>query len=412
MNGDNKTQTRRTVLYTAGVTLGTAILGSAVSVPSAGQEAQTESSTPTPVSETETTGPTGTSSSPWSRAYNERTADTTYAMVATDEGSLVVAGRTESDQHGNDAWLFKVATTTGELEWSRTYEGSDEADPWPYDSAEAVVQTQDGGFAVGGTTRHEGGANMPLLVKTDADGRPTMMQAYETDDATHSQDLLQTADGGYLLLGSGVAIRVDSDGTELWRTQLTPDTAGFVYARGVVEAHDDGYIVAGSVSSNLDANDIYVVKIGESGEIVWSRRFDFSVDDWANDIVRTETGYALAGQTCEGGPEERNAVLAHLTTSGEWEWHRTYGGVQNDEFLALTPTDDGGFFLGGSDESPADGSSYWMVKTTATGEIEWSRRRNSYLFDVAQAPNGDYVSTGFSSLPPSDGIIVNLGQPE
>lgn len=410
MSGKDENPNRRTVLYAAGTTLGAAVLGRAGATTSAGRETRTESPTPSAASTAETATP-GASSPPWSESYNERSKDTTEAVAPTEDGSLVVAGQTYAESAGNDAWLFRVDASTGELEWSRTYEGSKEADPWPYDAAEAVVQTRDGGFAVAGTTRREAGDNAPLLLKTDADGRATVTKSYRTEEATHSQDLLQAADGGYVLLGGNVVIRTDADGTERWRTRLASESAEFVNARGVVEAHGGGYVVAGSVPRTLEDYDVFVVELTEDGEVAWSRRYDLSVDDWANDVVRTETGYALAGQTCVGGTEYRNALLAHVDERGEWEWHRTYGGAREDEFRALTATDDGGFFLGGM-EASSNRRWHWTVKTNADGERQWSRRRQWYFGDVAQTPDGDYVTVGFSGLNPSDGIVANFGRPE
>ncbi len=411
MSDESESPNRRTVLRAAGTTLGAAVLGSAAAATSAGRETGTESPTPSAVETAETATPA--SSPTWSERYNERSKDTIEAVAPTEDGSLVVAGQTYAESTGNDAWLFRVDASTGRLEWSRTYEGSKEADPWPYDSAEAVVQTKDGGFAVAGTTRRESGDNAPLLLKTDADGRATLTKSYRTEEANHSQDLLQTADGGYVLLGDTVVIRTDADGTERWRTRLTSESAEFVHARGVVEAHGGGFVVAGSVSRTLEDYDITVVELTEDGAVAWSRRYDLSIDDWASDVVRTETGYALAGQTCIGGAESRNALLAHVGENGEWERHRTYGGAREDEFRALTATDDGGFFLGGTEASSNPTRRWhWTVKTNADGERQWSRRRRWYFGDVAQTPDGDYVAAGFSGLNPSDGIVANFGRPE
>lgn len=75
---------------------------------------------------------------------------------------------------------------------------------------------------------------------------------------------MQTADGGYLLLGSRLAIRTDAAGTELRRTRLVTDSGQQGFALGVVPAHDDGYVVDGAVDADTptgeDQNNIYTVK--------------------------------------------------------------------------------------------------------------------------------------------------------
>src|SRR5665647_2503065 len=80
--------------------------------------------------------------------------------------------------------------------WSKTYGG-------PYgDKVYAMVKTQDGGYALAGTTNSFGsGVINAWLVKTNADGDLQWNQSYSSLEQSVADSLVQTSDGGYALAG-------------------------------------------------------------------------------------------------------------------------------------------------------------------------------------------------------------------
>ena len=427
VDGDQPTN-RRTALAAVGAAFGVPWIGSTVAgtdrskTKTGPRDASHESAGPASVTETETATETASddTSPPWTRYYGEWNDNDGGAIVATDDG-LVVTGLTETEAGGNDAWLFKLSEQTGEVEWSRVYEGS-EVDPWPNDRTVAAIQTRDSGFALVGTRFVESGENRVLFVKTDADGRRTATEGYVAENA-HGVDVLQPDSGGYALLGTDVLIRTDPDGTERWRTEFTVDEPADVSTHGMAPGHDGGYVVAGASNDRETGRDgVFAAEVRDDGEIAWSRRYDVGGNDRSNDIARTETGYALVGTTAPGtscpDPDQRkiDALVLHLTASGERDWFRTYGSDGFDEFSSVVRTDDGGLFAGGHGDTSTDEQNFWMVKTTATGELEWSRdgalQEPAYVEDVAQTPGGQYVGVGTNETNNSDAIVANLGRPE
>jgi hypothetical protein len=81
--------------------------------------------------------------------------------------------------------------------WSQTY-GGDRPD-----SAEAVIQTSDGGYALAGTTLSFGAGGCDFwLIKTDSSGNMEWNQTYGGAQIDYGADsLVQTSDGGYVLAG-------------------------------------------------------------------------------------------------------------------------------------------------------------------------------------------------------------------
>ena len=156
------------------------------------------------------------------------------------------------------------------------------------------------------------------------------------------------------------------------------------FLRAVVPAPDGGFWLVGPTSIIVGSNsNIYVLKIDASGNLLWSRTYGGSRDDWASSVLATpDGGLLLVGGTKSfgaGGTED--IYLLRLNAAGDVVWSRTYGGSDTDESAGAIPTSDGGLLLAGSIEpaSPelAD-SDTLLVKLDASGNIQWGRRYNLY----------------------------------
>lgn len=383
-----QTYARRTVLTAVG-SLSVGSLSASIASATSEREQREKRHTRTNASPGTMTPP----SHNWTQFYGEpNRRDNAEAVIAMPDKGLVIAGSAHSNP-----WLFKT-DATGDLQWTRTYT----ANPG-YDNAANVIQTTDGGFVLVGATRTpDEDDRAVLVVHTDATGKKQWRQRYSFDRKAGGTDLVQTPDGGYLIVGTwaiieqAMALRIDEEGTEVWRqTYGRQQDNGEPYeeaAEAVVPAPDGGYLIVGTVWFDDNKQDLYLVQIDDAGRVQWSRDLDISIRDRAMDIVRTDDGYTLAGRACGNGSD---GVLVHLTTEGEIDWRRAYDATtDNDEFNALSRTADGGYLMGGSTED----AGFWLVKTDATGTHEWTRTRSlrefSWLTDVAQTADGQYVAIG------------------
>ena len=89
----------------------------------------------------------------------------------------------------------------------------------------------------------------------------------------------------------------------------------------------------------------------------------------------------------------------------EIEWQNTIGGNSNDILYSIQQTVDGGYILGGysvsnisgdKTESSHGGYDYWIVKTDATGNIQWQNTiggiSNDELYSIQQTADGSLWS--------------------
>jgi predicted secreted protein len=132
----------------------------------------------------------------WNQTYGGPGDDKATCMIQTNDGGYALAGYTNSTGAGDDDfWLVKT-DSSGTSQWSQTYGG-------PYDEvANALVQTSDGGYALGGLTGSYGAGDFDFwLVKTTSSGTTQWSQTYGGSDDDEAYSLIQTSDGGYALAG-------------------------------------------------------------------------------------------------------------------------------------------------------------------------------------------------------------------
>ena len=178
-------------------------------------------------------------------AYGEpqqliKTADGGYAFVGT---------------FGGAAFLVKT-DAKGEVQWQREF--TSPTPPRQHHSANAVLQTKDGGFLIAGST--------------DSDST-TGVQMGETPNPT-SPRRGQAA----------LVVKYDTNGQFVWKKTFigTPNTYfNRVFYRGVVA--QDGYILIGQTNLTLfdqptpsgrgGSIPLWVVKLNDAGEVMWERVF-------------------------------------------------------------------------------------------------------------------------------------------
>ncbi len=177
----------------------------------------------------------------------------------------------------------------------------------------------------------------------------------------------------------------------VWQNALGGSSRDLAYA--ITPSGDGGFVVAGSTSSNngdVSGNqgneDLWVVKLDGSGNLVWQKSLGGSGFDHANAITPSDDGgFVVAGITdIDGGPSGNSAVdarIVKLDASGNLAWQKTLIGSGFDGAAGITSSGDGGFVVAGStysndgDASASTdvdgaghhgGGDFWVVKLGAT----------------------------------------------
>ena len=144
-------------------------------------------------------------------------------------------------------------------------------------------------------------------------------------------------------------------------------------AYSLVVTADGGYALAGGS---------LLVKTDALGNMDWNQTYDGTIYSLA---TTSDGGYALAGSAIDDSSGmlvyRTDFWLAKTDALGNVEWSKTYGNpAENvEEARSLVATSDGGYALAGSTsvwsegEFYPDSSDFWLVKTDSFGNMLWNQ---------------------------------------
>lgn len=338
------------------------------------------------------------------------------------------------------------STECSALEWDVRFGGTDN------DNGSVLIPAGDG-YLIGASTRSpvSGDLSAPaqgefdyLMIRTDGSGNELWEKRYGGAAGDNLTSIAKTADGGFLLAGSsfsGVSgdrttpsrggqdywvLQVDSLGAVLWDKVF--GGSDYDQLESAFATPDGGFLLAGRSASGAGgektdpsqgAMDYWVVRIDSTGKKVWDAAYGGPDVEFLADAAPTlDGGVILAGytdsdaggdiaQASQGGFD---AWLVRLNASGALVWEKRFGGSGDDEAYAVKALPDGGFLVGASSTSPADGDKtaapqggydIWMLRLDALGNILWDAGLGGsgadQLDDLSILPDGNYMLHGWSN---------------
>ncbi len=190
--------------------------------------------------------------------------------------------------------------------------------------------------------------------------------------------IVQTTDGGYVVAGSTISfgaggydvyiVKLDNTGNVSWTR--TVGGSGDEWARSIVQTTDGGYVVAGHANSyGAGGSDVYIIKLDNTGNVSWTRTVGGSGSDYGFSIVQTtDGGYVVAASTSSYGAGGDDVYIIKLDNTGNVSWTRTVGGSGNEWGNSIVQTTDGGYVVAGSTNSYGAGSyDVYIIKLDSLG---------------------------------------------
>ena len=228
-------------------------------------------------------------------------------------------------------------------------------------------------------------------------------------------------------------MKLDAAGNIVWQNTIGGSKDD--YCLDGQETADGGYILAGHSFSPASGdktdglrggslnNDMWVVKLNNTGTIEWQKAYGGYHSDYAEVIHQTpDGGYIVAGNSASGIGYDKTVALhgtvgttndvwiLKLSSTGTIEWQQDLGGDANDYFSDMILTSDGGYLVASESYS---GATYdksepligdfdnWLIKLDALGNIEWEETIGGTLWDyiggMAETVDGNFVIGAYSN---------------
>lgn len=264
---------------------------------------------------------------------------------------------------------FETNIFLNEIDLIKTFGGSKN------DVFNAVVSALDGGYAtLGFTQSNDFDITTKIkedfdyfLMRFDAEDNLIWSKTYGGSDDDRGADIISTSDGGFLLFGS-------SKSTD------------------------------GNASSNAGNQDLWAIKIDRDGGVIWEKSFGFSGPDVGYSVIQTsDNGYLITGEldvTSSGGQGNSKIAKRHaggdfwaikLTSSGDKEWTRYFGGSFTETPFAVIQTSDNAYIIAGSSDSKdvdiknnIGTYDFWVIKIAIDGSLIWERNFGGTEIDEAR----------------------------
>ncbi|UCH14009.1 MAG: hypothetical protein JSV22_13005 [Bacteroidales bacterium] len=378
----------------------------------------------------------------WQKCFGGSGKEEAYSIQQTTDGGYIIAGISHSsdgDVTSNygyaDCWILKL-TSTGEINWKKSLGGSG------YDRAYSIQQTNDEGYIFAASTGSDDydvtgnkGYSDYWIVKLSSTGDIDWEKCHGGQHSEFAYSIQQTTDSGYIVAGTCYdnggdvtgnhgyedywIVKLTSTGELVWQKSL--GGSSFDFAREVRQTSDGGYIIAGysnsndgDVTGNHGDYDYWIVKLTSTGQLDWQKSLGGSESDKAYSVQQTtDGGYIIAGFSYSsdgdvtGLHDFYDYWIVKLTSAGEIDWQKCFGGKYSEETYSIQQTADQGYIVAGftrssdGDVSEKSGESdYWIVKLNSAGEIIWQKSMGGSDYDVAwsiqQTTDGGYIIAGYS----------------
>jgi len=339
----------------------------------------------------------------WYQVYDcDLTAEASDLVI--DETGCLLAGDLQPSLTENKQVYVIKTDLNGNFLWDAEfgYDG--------FEIGRSACATNDGGYVICGYSTSLAPGVQVYLVKIDSDGNLEWDGDYGGAYYDAGFDIIQTQDGGYAICGQKESaltgadiylLRLNNSGGVLWEQSF----GGIDYDRGmtVCQAQDGGFLITGeswSLGGGSGYSQIAVIKTDSQGNTEWQQEFGGRYDDLCSDVVAMEDGSFVLGCTTESfGAGEEDIWLIEIDSQGQVIWENLYGGNIVDNCDALCVSQDGGIIIAGSSNSTTQYEmAYYAMKVDPFGQLEWTFEQagdyNSFLTGVKQTEDGNYLFCG------------------
>lgn len=354
----------------------------------------------------------------WTKTYGGGLWDYGWDVYELSNKDLLIIGSTASFGAGYyDLYLIRT-DSLGDTIWTKTYGTSDNEFLWS--SCKGYI----GEYYIVGYKGLIGSGNESVyLFKTNENGDSLWARTYFLGEPSYGFYICPTSDNNYLIcatlgtLGCGsedaCIIKVNGNGDTLWTWRFI--RAGSQIPNAACNTFDGNYLI----DAGDEYADICLIKMTPTGDTLWSRRYGGTPPRQCAYITQTlDSNYIIVGYRGEYGSGEEDVYLLKVDENGDSIWTRIYGGDTSDYGAHIYAMPDTNYLVVGWTRSyGATPGDVYFFKTTNDGGILWTLRYGGNELDcgrrISPIMDGGYLIIGYTEsygAGLADVYLIRLGQ--
>jgi hypothetical protein len=268
-------------------------------------------------------------------------------------GDLFICGKTSRNYSTtkNDILLIK-ANSSGDTIWTKTYGGIEA------EYGTNIIATSDGNILIAGKTESFGAGSFGdiYLVKVNTSGDTLWTASYPDQDQEVPFHLMETQNGEYLVTGTNednsqyselYLLKVSSTGQQLWSKKIGPPTWKWGYS--TIELANGDLLTCGkhTVSGN---NQVLVVKTDNAGNLIWEKEFGANnLSEEGNSIKQNSDGtFTITGTCFDVSTGQTDVILLKIDQNGNQLWFNKFGSAYSDNGVNLIKDSNGDNIISGN----------------------------------------------------------------
>ncbi len=373
----------------------------------------------------------------WLETYGGEEFNWLFDIKITDDG--YIAGGVLEYQNRMCAWMLKI-DKNGTEEWSTVNDLWYGLIPWNNEIAVQCVLPVEDGFLAGGYGFYNdtGDTIVGYLWKVNLTGETQWLKMLGNETEIWSVSPFDMVIVGDEIICCGwkwfqttpptieldaAWFKTDIDGNLNESSIHNYNAGGWDWVRSIWVCDDNGYFLAGSTDEpnpSVDLGAAYIIKTDSNGNKEWDQIFDGPAWDSCSTHGCRQTsdgGYIIAGNSGSWGDSMQDLWIVKTNASGNMEWNKTYGGEYDDYCLAMDAVDGGYVFVVIKDAWKTTGNleDLLIIETDEEGNKTWEfqvfETGIQWMQSIHQIEDGGFIvagRTGHLNSQDCSGLIMEI----
>ncbi|MCW3072917.1 MAG: hypothetical protein JWO44_2807 [Bacteroidetes bacterium] len=258
--------------------------------------------------------------------------------------------------------------------------------PTTYDeSGKDVYPTADGGYLIAATTENTIANDLDIVViKTNSVGDILSTKTYGGNRVDYPNNMIPTSDGNFFIVGYSNSFSSGDQNIYLLKVNQAGDTlftrvyGGYGNEEGkeIIATSDGNYAIVGASNSvSFTNNEMSLMKIDLNGAVLWTKYYGTSQYESARSVkLCPDGGFIISGKSSANPSAIASIMLVKTNPSGDTTWTKMIsGGADSYEGKSILANTDGTYTIAIDDSSMATDSDVRIMKLDAMGGITWTK---------------------------------------